>query len=232
MTIFSKVFIINYLFCFITRLNSDVFLARITLLWTLWVWFKMQVLRYLSKPYFLPSTDQYYETLQPQPTAAEVCFYDPHVYPFLGADWESLSLSCWKTEKKWQKQKYCWNDWVLWFLLTGLQDNPWACDCSLYEMVHFLNFQSPNIAFIEPRLKCFTPRSLAGVFFSQVELRKCQSPVVHTSVAKVKTILGSTVLLRCGTTGVPIPELSWRRADGAPLNGTGTFKLKLFFSPV
>lgn len=92
-------------------------------------------------------------------------------------------------------------------------------------MVHFLNFQSPNIAFIEPRLKCFTPRSLAGVLFSQVELRKCQSPVVHTSVAKVKTILGSTVLLRCGTTGVPIPELSWRRADGAQLNGTGGFGL-------
>ncbi|KAJ7324352.1 hypothetical protein JRQ81_017372, partial [Phrynocephalus forsythii] len=52
-------------------------------------------------------------------------------------------------------------------IILGLQDNPWACDCSLYEMVHFLNFQSPNIAFIEPRLKCFTPRSLAGVSFSQ-----------------------------------------------------------------
>ncbi|XP_074855826.1 leucine-rich repeat, immunoglobulin-like domain and transmembrane domain-containing protein 1 [Carettochelys insculpta] len=105
-------------------------------------------------------------------------------------------------------------------IILGFQDNPWACDCSLYEMVHFLNFQSPNIAIIEPRLKCFSPRSLAGVFFSQVELRKCQSPVVHTSVAKVKTMLGSTVLLRCGTTGVPIPELSWRRADGNQLNGT------------
>ncbi|XP_054840222.1 leucine-rich repeat, immunoglobulin-like domain and transmembrane domain-containing protein 1 [Eublepharis macularius] len=105
-------------------------------------------------------------------------------------------------------------------IILGLQDNPWMCDCSLYEMVHFLNFQSPNTAFIEPRLKCFSPRSLAGVFFSQVELRKCQSPIVHTSVAKVKTILGSTVLLRCGTTGVPVPELSWRRADGNPLNGT------------
>ncbi|XP_060096775.1 leucine-rich repeat, immunoglobulin-like domain and transmembrane domain-containing protein 1 [Heteronotia binoei] len=105
-------------------------------------------------------------------------------------------------------------------IILGLQDNPWTCDCSLYEMVHFLNFQSPNTAFIEPRLKCFNPRSLAGVLFSQVELRKCQSPIVHTSVAKVKTILGSTVLLRCGTTGVPIPELSWRRADGNPLNGT------------
>ncbi|XP_003223303.2 leucine-rich repeat, immunoglobulin-like domain and transmembrane domain-containing protein 1 [Anolis carolinensis] len=105
-------------------------------------------------------------------------------------------------------------------IILGLQDNPWTCDCSLYEMVHFLNFQSPNIAFVEARLKCFAPRSLAGIFFTQVELRKCQSPVVHTSVAKVKTILGSTVLLRCGTTGVPIPELSWRRADGNPLNGT------------
>lgn len=129
-----------------------------------------------------------------------------------------------------RNKKCCWSDLVLWFLLTGLQDNPWVCDCSLYEMVHFLNFQSPNIAFIEPRLKCFTPRSLAGIFFSQVELRKCQSPVVHTSVAKVKTILGSTVLLRCGTTGVPIPELSWRRADGAQLNGTGMFGLS--FSPM
>nr|XP_003223303.1 PREDICTED: leucine-rich repeat, immunoglobulin-like domain and transmembrane domain-containing protein 1 [Anolis carolinensis] len=105
-------------------------------------------------------------------------------------------------------------------IILGLQDNPWTCDCSLYEMVHFLNFQSPNIAFVEARLKCFAPRSLAGILFTQVELRKCQSPVVHTSVAKVKTILGSTVLLRCGTTGVPIPELSWRRADGNPLNGT------------
>lgn len=124
-----------------------------------------------------------------------------------------------------RNKRCCWSDLILCLILTGLQDNPWVCDCSLYEMVHFLNFQSPNIAFIEPRLKCFTPRSLAGVSFSQVELRKCQSPVVHTSVAKVKTILGSTVLLRCGTTGMPIPELSWRRADGAQLNGTGGFGL-------
>ncbi|XP_061490300.1 leucine-rich repeat, immunoglobulin-like domain and transmembrane domain-containing protein 1 [Rhineura floridana] len=105
-------------------------------------------------------------------------------------------------------------------IILGLQDNPWMCNCSLYEMVHFLNFQTPNVAFIEPRLKCFTPRSLAGVLFSQVKLRKCQSPSIHTSVAKVRTMLGSTVLLRCGTTGVPIPELNWRRADGNPLNGT------------
>ncbi|XP_073430930.1 leucine-rich repeat, immunoglobulin-like domain and transmembrane domain-containing protein 1 [Dendrobates tinctorius] len=105
-------------------------------------------------------------------------------------------------------------------LILGLQDNPWLCDCSLYEMVHFLNFPSPSVAFIEPRLKCYSPRSLAGVPFNQVELRKCQSPVIQTSVAKLKTMIGSTVLLRCGTIGIPIPELSWRRADGNQINGT------------
>ncbi|XP_056386902.1 leucine-rich repeat, immunoglobulin-like domain and transmembrane domain-containing protein 1 isoform X2 [Hyla sarda] len=105
-------------------------------------------------------------------------------------------------------------------LILGLQDNPWLCDCSLYEMVHFLNFPSPSVAFIEPRLKCYSPRSLAGVQFHQVELRKCQSPVIHTSVAKLKTMIGSTVLLRCGTVGIPIPELSWRKADGNQINGS------------
>ncbi|KAG8551805.1 hypothetical protein GDO81_004278 [Engystomops pustulosus] len=105
-------------------------------------------------------------------------------------------------------------------LILGLQDNPWLCDCSLYEMVHFLNFPSPSVAFIEPRLKCYSPRSLAGVQFNQVELRKCQSPVIHTSVAKLKTMIGSTVLLRCGTMGIPIPELTWRRSDGNPINGS------------
>ncbi|KAM9325504.1 leucine-rich repeat, immunoglobulin-like domain and transmembrane domain-containing protein 1 [Gastrophryne carolinensis] len=105
-------------------------------------------------------------------------------------------------------------------LILGLQDNPWLCDCSLYEMVHFLNFPSPSVAFIEPHLKCYSPRSLAGVQFSQVELRKCQSPVIHTSVAKLRTMVGSTVLLRCGATGIPIPELSWHRADGRQINGS------------
>ncbi|KAM4704290.1 leucine-rich repeat, immunoglobulin-like domain and transmembrane domain-containing protein 1 [Rhinophrynus dorsalis] len=105
-------------------------------------------------------------------------------------------------------------------LILGLQDNPWMCDCSLYEMIHFLNFQSPSVAFIEPHLRCFSPQSLAGVPFSQVELRKCQSPVIHTSVAKLKTMVGSTVLLRCGSVGVPVPELNWRRTDGYQINGT------------
>ncbi|KAG8435002.1 hypothetical protein GDO86_013094 [Hymenochirus boettgeri] len=105
-------------------------------------------------------------------------------------------------------------------LILGLQDNPWNCDCSLYEMVHFLNFQTPSVAFVEPHLKCSSPQSLSGVLFSQVELRKCQSPVIQTSAAKLKTMIGSTILMKCGTMGVPIPELSWRRTDGVQVNGT------------
>ncbi|XP_051829941.1 leucine-rich repeat, immunoglobulin-like domain and transmembrane domain-containing protein 1 [Antechinus flavipes] len=105
-------------------------------------------------------------------------------------------------------------------IILGLQDNPWVCDCSLYEMVQIINFPTPNMAFIDPRLKCFSPWTLAGVVFSQLELKKCQRPEIYTSVAKVKTLLGSTVFLRCGATGIPSPELSWRRADGHRLNGT------------
>ncbi|XP_029466560.1 leucine-rich repeat, immunoglobulin-like domain and transmembrane domain-containing protein 1 [Rhinatrema bivittatum] len=105
-------------------------------------------------------------------------------------------------------------------LILGLQDNPWVCDCRLYDMVHFLNAQSPSITFIEPRLKCFAPQSLSAILFSHVELRKCQRPELHMSMANMNATLGSTVLLRCGTTGVPIPELSWRRANGVHINGT------------
>lgn len=50
---------------------------------------------------------------------------------------------------------------------------------------------------------------------------------MHTAVARVRSSLGNNVLLRCGTVGVPIPELSWSRADGKKMNGTGVFVLQL-----
>uniref|UniRef100_A0A8D1EV54 Leucine rich repeat, Ig-like and transmembrane domains 1 n=1 Tax=Sus scrofa TaxID=9823 RepID=A0A8D1EV54_PIG len=105
-------------------------------------------------------------------------------------------------------------------LVLGLQDNPWVCDCRLYDLVSFLEGWAPNLAFIEARLKCASPRSLAGVAFSQLELRKCQSPELRPGVASIKSPLGTAVLLRCGATGVPGPEMSWTRANGHPVNGT------------
>ncbi|KAK7798751.1 hypothetical protein U0070_021246 [Myodes glareolus] len=105
-------------------------------------------------------------------------------------------------------------------LVLGLQDNPWVCDCRLYGLVHLLEGWALNLVLIEPRLRCASPRTLAGVAFSQLELRKCQSPELRPGVTSIVSPLGSTVLLRCGATGIPGPEMSWRRANGRPLNGT------------
>ncbi|KAI4889070.1 hypothetical protein NFI96_016102, partial [Prochilodus magdalenae] len=105
-------------------------------------------------------------------------------------------------------------------MILGLHDNPWQCDCRLFDLVQFQKSPSSSMAFIDTRLRCSEPESLSGVLFSDTELRKCQAPRVHTAVARVRSSVGNNVLLRCGTIGVPIPELSWSRADGRPMNGT------------
>lgn len=105
-------------------------------------------------------------------------------------------------------------------MILGLHDNPWQCDCRLFDLVQFQKFPSSSVAFIDTGLRCAEPESLSGVLFSDAELRRCQIPRVHTAVARVRSSIGNNVLLRCGTIGVPIPELSWARADGKPMNGT------------
>ncbi|XP_053710268.1 leucine-rich repeat, immunoglobulin-like domain and transmembrane domain-containing protein 1b [Synchiropus splendidus] len=105
-------------------------------------------------------------------------------------------------------------------LILGLHDNPWLCDCRLYDLVQFQKSPSSTVALVDTRLKCADPESLSGVLFTEAELQRCQGPRVHTAVARVRSSLGNNVLLRCGTMGVPIPELSWTRADGKKINGT------------
>ncbi|KAG7257023.1 hypothetical protein CRUP_008445, partial [Coryphaenoides rupestris] len=105
-------------------------------------------------------------------------------------------------------------------LILGLHDNPWVCDCRMYDLVQFPKSPSPAVAFIDTRLRCAAPESESGVLFADTELRRCQPPRVHTAVARVRSAVGNNVLLRCGAIGVPIPELAWRRADGKPVNRT------------
>uniref|UniRef100_A0A672GXJ2 Leucine-rich repeat, immunoglobulin-like domain and transmembrane domain-containing protein 1 n=1 Tax=Salarias fasciatus TaxID=181472 RepID=A0A672GXJ2_SALFA len=105
-------------------------------------------------------------------------------------------------------------------LPSGLHDNPWVCDCRLYDLVQFQKSPTLSVAFIDTRLRCSAPESVSGVLFSDAELRRCQLPRIHTAVARVRSAVGNNVLLRCGTIGVPIPDLTWRRADGRALNGT------------
>ncbi|XP_031696278.1 leucine-rich repeat, immunoglobulin-like domain and transmembrane domain-containing protein 1a [Anarrhichthys ocellatus] len=105
-------------------------------------------------------------------------------------------------------------------MILGLHDNPWVCDCRLYDLVQFQKSPTLSVAFIDTRLRCSAPESVSGVLFSDAELRRCQLPRIHTAVARVRSAVGNNVLLRCGTIGVPIPDLSWRKADGRLLNGT------------
>uniref|UniRef100_A0A3Q3WMB6 Uncharacterized protein n=1 Tax=Mola mola TaxID=94237 RepID=A0A3Q3WMB6_MOLML len=105
-------------------------------------------------------------------------------------------------------------------MILGLHDNPWVCDCRLYDLVQFQKSPTLSVAFIDTRLRCSAPESVSGVLFSDTELRRCQLPRIHTAVARVRSAVGNNVLLRCGTIGVPIPDLTWRRADGRLLNGT------------
>uniref|UniRef100_A0A8C2WE64 Leucine-rich repeat, immunoglobulin-like and transmembrane domains 1a n=1 Tax=Cyclopterus lumpus TaxID=8103 RepID=A0A8C2WE64_CYCLU len=105
-------------------------------------------------------------------------------------------------------------------MILGLHDNPWVCDCRLYDLVQFQKSPTFSVAFIDTRLRCSAPESVSGVLFSDAELRRCQLPRIHTAVARVRSAVGNNVLLRCGTIGVPIPDLSWRKADGRLLNGT------------
>ncbi|KAM6956460.1 leucine-rich repeat, immunoglobulin-like domain and transmembrane domain-containing protein 1a [Aplochiton taeniatus] len=105
-------------------------------------------------------------------------------------------------------------------MILGLHDNPWVCDCRLYGLVQFQKSPTLSVAFIDTRLRCSAPESLSGVLFSDAELRRCQIPRIHTAVARVRSAVGNNVLLRCGTIGVPNPDLDWRRADGKVLNGT------------
>uniref|UniRef100_A0AAV2LBC7 Uncharacterized protein n=1 Tax=Knipowitschia caucasica TaxID=637954 RepID=A0AAV2LBC7_KNICA len=104
--------------------------------------------------------------------------------------------------------------------ILGLHDNPWVCDCRLFDLVQYQRSPGSSVALMDTRLKCTSPDSLEGVLFSEAELQRCQSPKVHTAVARVRSSLGNNVLLRCGTMGVPVPELTWCRADGKKLNGT------------
>uniref|UniRef100_A0A3Q2R1B9 Leucine-rich repeat, immunoglobulin-like domain and transmembrane domain-containing protein 1 n=1 Tax=Fundulus heteroclitus TaxID=8078 RepID=A0A3Q2R1B9_FUNHE len=105
-------------------------------------------------------------------------------------------------------------------MILGLHDNPWVCDCRLYDLVQFQKSPTLSVAFIDTRLRCAAPESFSGVLFSDAELRQCQLPRIHTAVARVRSAVGNNVLLRCGTIGVPVPDLTWRRADGQMLNGT------------
>lgn len=92
---------------------------------------------------------------------------------------------------------------------TGLQDNPWVCDCRLSTLLDISKAPETSLVLLDRFLTCSEPLDLAGVPFQSVELTRCRRPYVVTSATKITALLGSNVLLRCEATGHPTPTLTW-----------------------
>lgn len=107
------------------------------------------------------------------------------------------------------------------FLFSGLQDNPWYCDCKISKLMEISKMTDTPVVLMDLFLTCSGPENLAGVLFQRAELDNCVKPSVMTSATKITSPLGSNVLLRCDATGFPTPNLYWAKSDGSPVNNTG-----------
>lgn len=107
------------------------------------------------------------------------------------------------------------------FLFSGLQDNPWFCDCKISKLIEISKMADTPVVLMDLFLTCAAPEHLAGVLFQRAELENCIKPSVMTSATKITSPLGSNVLLRCDATGLPTPTLYWTKSDGSPVNNTG-----------
>lgn len=108
---------------------------------------------------------------------------------------------------------------------SGLQDNPWFCDCRISKLIEFSKIVDNSVVLLDPLISCSGPESLAGILFQRAELEQCLKPSVMTSATKITSPLGSNVLLRCDATGYPTPQLTWTRSDNIPVNYTGIIAL-------
>lgn len=108
--------------------------------------------------------------------------------------------------------------------LSGLQDNPWACDCRISKLIELSKMTETSVVLLDQLLACSGPEKLAGVLLSRVQLDRCVKPTVMTSATKITSPLGSNVLLRCDATGLPTPSLIWTRSGGPPVNSTGNIR--------
>lgn len=113
--------------------------------------------------------------------------------------------------------------WPSLFWCSGLQDNPWYCDCRISKLIEFSKIVDNAVVLLDPFVACSGPESLAGILFQRAELEQCLKPSVMTSATKITSPLGSNVLLRCDATGYPTPQLIWVRSDNLLVNYTGIY---------
>lgn len=94
-------------------------------------------------------------------------------------------------------------------VVLALHDNQWLCDCRLKGFVDFVKSVSPPIILMNSYLSCSGPKSKAGKFFHEVELRACLKPESSSLTANVTAALGSNTTLRCFVKARPDAVVRW-----------------------
>lgn len=94
-------------------------------------------------------------------------------------------------------------------VVLALHDNRWLCDCRLKGFVDFIKSVSPPIILMNSYLSCSGPKSKAGKFFHEVELRNCLKPETSTLDANMTAALGLNVTLRCFVKARPDVAVRW-----------------------
>lgn len=94
-------------------------------------------------------------------------------------------------------------------VVLALHDNQWLCDCRLKGLVNFVKSVSPPIILMNSYLSCSAPKSKAGTFFHELELRNCMQPESSTPDANITAALGSNTTLRCFVKARPDAVVQW-----------------------
>lgn len=94
-------------------------------------------------------------------------------------------------------------------MVLALHDNQWVCDCRLKGFVNFVKSVSPPIILMNSYLSCSFPKTKAGKFFHEVELRNCLKPESSALNANVTAMPGSNTTLRCFVKARPDAVVRW-----------------------
>ncbi|KAF5894074.1 leucine-rich repeat, immunoglobulin-like domain and transmembrane domain-containing protein 2, partial [Clarias magur] len=94
-------------------------------------------------------------------------------------------------------------------VVLALHDNHWLCDCRLKGFLDFVKSVSPPIILMNSYLSCSGPKSKAGKFFHEVELKNCLKPEISMPDPNVTAALGSNTTLRCFVKARPDAVVRW-----------------------
>lgn len=120
-----------------------------------------------------------------------------------------ISLDVFLNWPRYQARKHSGREESVANVVLALHDNHWLCDCRLKGFVEFVKSISPPIILMNSYLSCSGPKSKAGKFFHEVELKNCLKPESSAPVANITAALGSNTTLRCFVKARPDAVVRW-----------------------